>query len=453
MSRIVFFLLFFSSITNAQDAADSLFIRKIFDEALTNGQCYEVLRHLCKDIGPRLSGSAGAARAVTYMKEVLEKDGFDKVFLQDVMVPHWERGKTYPAKMNSEKTVIQMNVCALGGSVGTGKGGIEAKVLEVQSVNQLDSLGKDKIAGKIVFFARPMQPRHIHTFEAYGGCVDQRWAGPAKAAKYGALATVVRSVSLTEDEFPHTGSMSYDSAGTKIPAFALSTIAATQLSAELKRNPDLTLSLLSECRLLPDTMSHNVIAQINGRNPDNFMLSGGHLDAWDNGEGAHDDGAGCVQSMEALRILKKLGYTPNNSIRAVLFMNEENGLRGGKKYAELAKSNNEKHIAAIESDRGGFTPRGFYIDDSASVNKIKRYKTLLEPYGLHDFKKGGGGADIGPLKKEGTLCIGYIPDSQRYFDYHHASSDTFDKVNKRELELGAASIAALLYLMDKYGLE
>ena len=249
--------------------------------------------------------------------------------------------------------------------------------------------------------------------------------------------------------------MSYDWLYAKIPAIAISTEDATWLSKNIAKKQNLSISIQLNCQTLPDTMSHNVIGDLVGNTlPNEILLTGGHLDAWDNGQGAHDDGAGCVQSMEALRILKSLGYTPNRTIRAVLFMNEENGLRGGKKYAEIAANSNQKHVLAIESDRGGFTPRGFYIDsDEEDVLKIKKYKSLLEPYGLHDFKKGGGGADISPLKKQGTLCLGYIPDSQRYFDVHHASSDVIENVNKRELELGAASIAAILYLIDKYGLN
>jgi hypothetical protein len=385
------------------------------------------------------------------MLQVMKEEKFDVSTLQPVMVPHWVRGQESRVEVKQKGAPTKkLQSCALGGSIG---GKAFAGVIEVQQFEELEKLGEAGIKGKIVFFSRPMEPRHIHTFEAYGGCVDQRWAGPSKASKYGAVATLVRSVSLREDEFPHTGSMAYDSLYPKIPALAISTADASWLSAALKKNPSLRLEIESFSKLLPDTLSHNVVAQLTGSaKPNEFLITGGHLDAWDNGQGAHDDGAGCVQSMEAIRILHELGYKPRHSMRAVMFMNEENGLRGGKRYAELADSLQEKHIYAIETDRGGFTPRGFYIDSDnpETVAKIAAYRSLLEPYGLHDFKKGGGGADIGPLKKQGTVCLGYIPDSQRYFDVHHAASDTFDKVNKRELELGAASIAALLYLLDKY---
>lgn len=431
----------------AQTSQDSLIIRKIFDQALTDSRCYPVLQHLCKNIGPRLSGSRGAADAVKFMQDVMQEEQFSKVFLQECKVPHWVRGSICKVQETSSKR--NLKACALGGSDG---GKVEAEVIEVQRIEDLDSLGKEKIAGKIVYFSRPMEPRHIHTFEAYGGCVDQRWAGPSKAAKYGAVATMVRSMNLREDGYPHTGSMAYDSLYSRIPAVAISTEDATWLSSQIKKNAKLKFQLETNCQTLPDTLSHNVIGEMKGsEKPNEFIIVGGHLDAWDNGEGAHDDGAGCVQSFEALRILQKLGYKPKHSIRAVMFMNEENGLRGGKRYAELADSLQEKHLFAIESDRGGFTPRGFYTDsdDPAVVASIGNYRALLEPYGIHDFKKGGGGADINPLKKQGTICIGFVPDSQRYFDHHHAEYDSFEHVNKRELELGAAAMAALIYLLDQ----
>ena len=443
------FVFFFHVEVSAQGNSDSLVIRKIFEEALTKSRCYDDLGTLCKSIPPRLSGSVGAAMAVEFTRSIFEDEKFDRVFLQQMMVPNWKRGDVCSANAQIGKVKKDLRVCALGGSVG---GNVTGEVIAVNSLEKLDSLGRKAIENKIVFFNRPMEPRHIHTFEAYGGCVDQRWAGPSKAAKYGAVATLVRSMNLREDEFPHTGSMSYDSDYPKIPALALSTDDATWLTNKLAEGGSIEVSLRANCVTMPDTISHNVVGELIGTQfPNEFVICGGHLDAWDNGEGAHDDGAGCMQSIEALRILKNIGYKPRHTLRAVMFMNEENGARGAKKYAEWADSLNEKHLYAIESDRGGFSPRGFAIDseDSIMIRKISRFRTLLEPYGLHDFKRGGGGVDIGPLKKQGTLCIGLVPDSQRYFDHHHAANDTFEHVNKRELELGAAAMAALIYLLDQ----
>jgi hypothetical protein len=456
MKRIAFtfsLIIIFTTALRAQTLEDSLFIRKIFDEALTNGKCYGVLEKLCKNIGPRLTGMKGAYDAVDYMKAVMEEQGFDNVFLQEVEIPRWVRGNVQEAYILSKKVMLPVNICALGGSVATPKEGVMAEVIEVFGLEEIDER-KDEIKGKIVFYNRPMDPRLIHTFSAYGGCVDQRYYGAAKAAKYGAKAVVVRSMTHALDDFPHTGSMGYDSLYPRIPAVAISTKGAKQLSSMLKEEPTLKFKYVIDSKVLPDTISHNVIGEIKGKRDNTYIIAGGHLDAWDNGEGAHDDGAGCVHSIEAVRLLKTIGYEPNHTLRSVMYMNEENGLRGGNRYADEARRKNERHLAAIESDRGGFTPRGFFIDfDEKSIAYLERFKVLLEPYGIHVIQKGGSGADIGPMKKDGVMLIGFVPDSQRYFDYHHASSDTFDKVNKRELELGAASIAAIIYLIDKYSDE
>lgn len=439
--------------------ADAAFIRKIYDQELTDGRCYPWLEHLSLRIGHRLSGSASAEKAVQWTRSMLDTLGLDSVWLQPCMVPHWVRGDAEQVRVSSSKKhgTFNLNALALGGSVGTPTAGVSAEVLEVKSWDELDKLNERSIRGKIVFYNRPMDPTKIRTFEAYGGCVDQRVSGASKAAKYGAVAVLVRSMNLRLDDFPHTGSVIYDSTYTLIPAAAISTMAAEKLSQVLKEEGKVTVFVKMNCRTLPDVQSYNVIGEIRGsEHPNDVILVGGHLDSWDAGHGAHDDGAGCTQSMDVLRILRKTGYRPRQTIRCVLFMNEENGLRGGKKYAAEAERKGEFHLAAIESDAGGFTPRGFSFDADGTVlgkffEKISAYESLLEPYGLK-LTKGGSGADIGPLKGMKGLLSGYSPDSQRYFDYHHSADDTFDKVNKRELELGAASMAALVYLLDKYGL-
>ena len=454
LKKSIFFLLLVSTTTFAQTSEDSLMIRKIYDEVLSNGQAYEWLRYLCKQIGPRLSGSVGAQKAVAYTKQLMEQEKFDRVFLQDVKVPHWVRGAKEEAyfKIGKEKTKVP--IAALGGSVATAPKGLEAEVIEVKSFQQLRELGKDKVKGKIVFFNRPMDPTKINTFEAYGGAVDQRANGATEAANLGAVGAIVRSVTTRQDDVPHSGSMRYGTGVPLIPTAAISTNAANLLSQKLKEHPNLTFYFRQNCETLPDADSHNVVGEIKGHEkPDEIIVVGGHLDSWDIAEGAHDDGAGCVQSIEAVRLLKVLGYQPKRTIRAVMFMNEENGLKGGVKYADLAKQNNEKHIAAIESDNGGFTPRGFGIVGKADQKaKIIGWKPLLAPYGLHEIGPGGGGADIGPLAQHGTVLLGYKPDTQRYFDYHHAANDNFENVSKRELDLGTASMAVLIYLLDKYGI-
>lgn len=433
-------------------------LREIYDSALTEGKSYDWLNHLSNQIGGRLSGSIQAQQAVDYTKSKLDELGLDQVWLQPVMVPKWVRGTPEFAYYETDPGITtNIPITALGGSVATPPKGIKAKVIEVHSIAELDDLGADKIAGKIVFFNRPMNAKHINTFEAYSGAVNQRGSGAKEATKFGAVGVIVRSMNLRLDDFPHTGGMSYGDTpeNLKIPAAAISTNAAELLSTSLKLNPDIQFYFKQNCKQFDDVQSFNVIGEIKGStHPDEIIVVGGHLDSWDLGDGSHDDGAGCVQSMEVLRIFKAIGYTPKRTIRVVLFMNEENGLRGGKKYAEVAQKNKENHVFALESDSGGFTPRGFSFDCSEeNFKQVKEWKNLFEPYNIHMFNEGGSGADIGPLKDEKIVLAGLRPDSQRYFDHHHSNNDTFEHVNRRELELGAATMASLVYLFDAYGVE
>ena len=439
-----------------EQQADAAFVRKIYDQALTDGHCYTWLHDLCLGIGHRLSGSPAAEKAVQWAKGALDTLGLDSVWLQPVTVPHWVRGAAEQVQVLGSKQYgnWRLNALALGGSVGTGGKSISSEVVEVKSWDELDALNERGIRGKIVFYNRPMDPTKIRTFEAYGGAVDQRSNGASRAAKYGAVGVLVRSMGLRLDDYPHTGAMHYDSSVTLIPAVAISTNDAEKLSALLAAEKKVTVSIKLDCQTLPDAPSYNVIGEIRGsENPGQVILVGGHLDSWDVGQGAHDDGAGCVQSMDVLRYLLRLGYQPRHTIRCVLFMNEENGLCGGREYAREADRKGEFHLCAIETDAGGFTPRGFSFEGDESVagklfENVSQYQSLLAPYGLQ-LTRGGSGADISPLRGQKGLLCGYTPDSQRYFDYHHTPADTFDAVNKRELEMGAASIAALVYLLDK----
>lgn len=372
------------------------------------------------------------------------------------MVPHWVRGKKEIGRIvNSKKLgAVNVNVVALGNSVGSGPAGVLGNIIEVQDFQELAKLGKAKIEGKIIFFNRPMDPKLMDTFAAYSGASNQRGSGPSEAAKYGAIGVVVRSLSSFTDDVPHTGGTRYGLNIPKIPAVAISTEGADLLSSLLKDDADLRFYFETHCEMLPDVLSYNVVGEIKGSEfPDEIIAVGGHLDSWDLSEGAHDDGAGCVQSIEVLRIMKAMDYQPKRTIRAVMFMNEENGLMGGRKYAELAVENNENHIAAMESDRGGFLPVGFGISGTTTQqDKLLSWKPLFEPYNIYQFKRGGGGADISPLRTQDVPTIGYLPDSQRYFKYHHTGIDNFEVVNQRELELGAAAMASVIYLIDQYGL-
>lgn len=434
-------------------------IREVFETTFTGSQAYHWLSFLTQEIGGRLAGSPQAAAAVEYTRQVMDTLGLDTVWLQPIMVPHWVRGEKEVVRVINSPVIgtQELNAIALGNSIGTGSQGITAEVIEVQSVDELKALGRDRVAGKIVFYNRPMDPKKINTFSAYGGAVGQRGAGPVEAAKLGAVGAIVRSMTTAHDDIPHTGATRFDPEGFNIPAIAISTNDANLLSSVIKR-AQTQLYMRSTCRMLEDAPSHNVIGEIRGSEyPDEIILVGGHLDSWDVGDGAHDDGAGCMQSIQVLHTLLEIGYRPKRTIRCVMFMNEENGLAGGREYARLSNERGEFHLAAIESDGGGFTPRGFGC--SAVPDKFESYFKslsahwdLMSPYGL-SLNAGGSGADINPLKSQGGLLMGLRPDSHRYFYYHHTREDTFDKVNQRELEMGAAAMTAVVYLIDQYGLK
>lgn len=430
---------------------DSTFIRAIYTEALENGRAYSDLRELCKNIGPRLSGSAKAAMSIDWSEAKFTSYGFDNVYRQPITVPHWERGTTESGWITSKKGRLhKLHLLALGGSIGT-NGLMKGDLIEFSSLEELKKASKSKVAGKIVFINQKMDAAQIQTFKAYGGCYAIRGEGAVEAAKKGAIAVIIRSLGLPIDEHPHTGSMHYEKEVPKIPAAAISTQDAEKVSEWLKTE-NLQVNLELNCMEFPDAPSFNVMGELKGKSNDEIITLGGHLDSWDTGEGAHDDGAGVVHCMEALRILKKLGYKPKHTLRVVFFMNEENGNAGGKAYAKWTKEKGEKQLAALESDRGGFAPRGFSCDGSEEqVRLLASFSGIFKPYDLHVFEKGYGGVDIGPLKNEfpGIPLFGFVPDSQRYFDFHHAPSDVFENVNERELALGAAGIAAFIYLLDQ----
>jgi hypothetical protein len=342
MKKLVISILLISisttGISQKVNKKDSTIIKQIFDTSLTDGASYEWLDYMSNNIGSRLSGSLGAELAVTFTKEQMEELGIDKVWLQPVMVPKWTRGAQEYSYIETSPGVTSLaDICALGGSVPTPYGGLKAAVVEVKNFEELRGLGREIIEGKIVFYNRPMQDNLIQTMNAYGGAVDQRYSGAEEAAKYGAVGVIVRSMSLSQDDFPHTGAMSYGNTPEhlRIPACAISTNGANYLSVTLKLQPDLLFYFSQNCKTYPDVQSYNVIGEITGsENPNKFIVVGGHLDSWDLGDGSHDDGAGCVQSMEVLRVFKKIGYQPKNTIRAVMFMNEEEGLNMRQKQKE-----------------------------------------------------------------------------------------------------------------------
>lgn len=464
MKKIILFslLIFAATQIQAQNDTDAFKIKDIYSETLTKSQAYPWLYSLTTNIGGRISGSPEAMAAVEYTRQMLDTLGLDSVWIQPCYVPHWERGDKEEARIVNSKTMgtVDLTVLALGNSIGTGNNGITAEVIEVQSLDEVEKLGRAKIEGKIVFFNRPADVTQINTFAAYGGMVDQRVHGPAIAANFGAVGAIVRSATPSLDDVPHTGvtvTSRYNEGVAQIPSIGVSTIDAELLSRILKQEKGVRLYFRTTCRMMGDKLSYNVIGEIKGNEfPNEIILVGGHLDSWDVGQGAHDDGTGVVHAMATLQMMKAMNYQPKRTIRCVLFMNEENGQQGSTAYANASNKNNEFHLAAIESDRGGFTPRGFECEADSEVfparfSKFKKFEELLSPYGL-DLSKGGSGADVSRLKSQKGLLIGFIPDSQRYFDFHHTANDNIEAVNKRELDLGVAAILSLIYLIDQYGL-
>lgn len=444
------------SVKSVAQSEDSAMVMRISDDILLNGKAYSNLFSLCKTVGARLSGSAGMYKAEDWGVKTLTAMGAEKVYKQECMVPHWVRGKKEVLKVKGNSGTAPFNILALGNSAGSGDKGVTAKVIEVKNFDELEKR-KGEVKGNIVFY-------NYHYNKAllgggYGDAVRYRSNGASSAAKYGALAVIVRSVTAANDNSPHTGALRYNDSFPQIPAVAIGPKDADRLSQLLTASlKNASFYLQTNCLMLPDTIGHNIIGEITGSEfPEEIITVGGHLDSWDPAEGAHDDGAGIVQSIEVLRVLKSLGYKPKRTIRIVLFANEENGLRGGTKYAEEAKTKNEKYIMAMESDGGGETPRGFSCgmteEQYAKVMSWKKLFTMLDADRLSYSKGGGGGADIGPLQTAfKTAQFGLNTTGNRYFDYHHAPTDVFENVHERELHMGAVVMAAMVYLVDKYGL-
>jgi len=426
----------------AQDAAD-----KIIDRALSSNSAWETLAHLTDNIGPRLTGSHNAALAVQYTTDRFREWGID-VRDEKVMVPHWVRGEERASLVshNDQKIVLT----ALGGSVATPASGITADVVEVGSYDELKQLGA-KVKGKIVFYNNPMDMELVRggrSFEAYSRAVEFRSAGASHAAEYGAIAAVIRSVGSASLRTPHTGAMRYDAKLPKIPAAAMSAEDAMMVHRLLAKGEKVRMHLVLTPKTLPDVESANVVAEIRGsEHPEEIVLIGGHLDSWDLGTGAIDDGGGVAMSMETLHLIKDLGLTPKRTIRCVLFMNEENGLRGGRGYA--AAHGKEKHVAAIETDAGAAAPTGFNttLKGDALTALEEKTKSLARVNANRFSTEAETGADTSPLTDAGVIGFGFVPDPLRYFDYHHSPADTLDKIDPKELAQDSAAVAALAWIL------
>lgn len=416
---------------------------------LTENRGYEWLKELC-EIGPRLPGYPESYLAIEWAADKMKQIGLENVRLQKVKAPHWVRG-------NSEKAVItgsgrKLNIAALGGSIGTDPAGLTAGVMEVQDFTELE-LRSDEAIGKIIFYNRPFDKTVANTFAGYSGAVDQRGKGAAMAAKYGGVAAIVRSVTSLDDNTPHVGIMHYADTLKKVPAAAVGVQDADFLSRALKANPHLKINLDLSCRNLPDTTSYNVIGEIRGSEfPEEIIVIGGHFDAWDKACGAHDDGGGCMQALEVLDLFRRMEIQPRRTIRCVLFMDEEQHQSGADRYAFVSDSLQEETLAAIESDRGVFTPRGFSVDsDSLTLLKLQKWQPVLQRCGIDWISAGGSGVDIKRIKNA-KAKIGFVPDDARYFDVHHSANDVFEAVHPREMQLGTAAMATLVYLLSEEGL-
>ena len=425
-------------------SAEAISAKKLHDLGLSMGRAYELLRSLVTEAPQRLSGSEGADRAVEWAEATMKKIGLSNVRLEPCTVPHWERGEIEEVELIQPGPPRPLPALALGGSIGTPREGLQAEVVVVRSPIELDQLG-ESIRGKIVLFNRPMPRALRNTFQAYRSAVPQRTGGAVEAAKRGAIATLVRSMTTRQDDVPHTGAMRYAEGVPKIPAVAISTRAADRLASLAREGKRIEVRIRLSCKTHEPKESANVVGEIVGRSKaKDVVVIGGHLDSWDVGQGAHDDGSGIVHCLEAVRLLRALGARPKRTIRVVCFMNEENGLAGARAYARAHAD--EPHHAAIESDRGGFEPKGFTT--SARGARFERYKQYVRELSAFDMGRcipGGGGADIAPLGERGVPLFGLLPAWHRYFDYHHSERDTIDAVHPRELQLGAVAVAWLAW--------
>lgn len=409
----------------------------------TNG-AYDTTRGLTDTVGPRLSGSVGDARAVAWAEAALTAQGFSNVRAEPVLVPHWERGEERGEMVSP--VPVRLSLCALGGSVGTPEGGVEADVVEAQSLEGVGALGA-KAKGRVVFVWKAMERRSDGS--GYGATVPIRTGAASRAAKVGAVGVLIRSVTTSNARFPHTGSLRYEEGTPKIPAAALATPDADLVHRLLADGKAVRVRFTLGARTLPDAVSANVIGEIPGREkPKELVVLSGHLDSWDLGQGAVDDAAGLGMAIEAARLAGRVPKRPRRTLRVVAFANEENGLAGSRAYVKAHQAELPFHVAAIECDSGAGRVSGFAWTAGPSAEAmLANVAEILRPFGVGNLKKGGGGADVGALRAAGVPLFSPIQDSSRYFDVHHSADDTFDKIDREELNTGVATIAALAWAL------
>ncbi len=423
--------------------------KRISDEILLNSNAYENLRQLTKDIGPRFSASPAYDKAVDWAIRKFEQNGGENIRKQDVKVPVWSRGKELVQIKPANGTWRTLRTLALGGSEGTGGKDLTGEILLAKDLAEFNKLKNSEVKDKIVFFNYAFDQTLVNPGDAYAEAGKYRWSTPSSASRKGAKAVLTRAATSGFDDVPHTGSMYYDELDkNKIPALTISAKAADELENLLK-SQTVTAKINTTTTTKGEAVNHNVIAEIPGKDQ-KIIVVGAHLDTWDISEGAHDNGAGVVQVLEVLRAFKALNYEPRHTIRFVLFANEENGVTGGETYAAQAKKAGERHIFAIESDAGGYSPRGISLDMIPERRRLVfAWKNYFLPYGVYDFTQQSAAQDILPLKRLGVPLAELVPDMQRYFEIHHTANDTFDKVNRRELNLGAVAIAQIVFMVDR----
>lgn len=424
-------------------------LKKISDEIMVNSNAYQNLYELTKTIGPRFSGTPGYDKATIWAEKKLAEAGAEIIWKQDVKVPVWVRGsESFQIKTNDGQWK-SLKMLSLGNSEGTKGLDLTGEIIQVKDIQEFNKLNFLEVKGKIIFFNNTFDQTIINPAEAYLAVGKYRWSTPSLVGKKGAKAVVTRSLTSAFDDVVHTGSMYYnDDDKNRVPAFCISAKSADQLE-ELLKKQKVTGKLNTTSGVTGEAINHNVIGEIPGKKDKSVIVVAAHLDSWDMSEGAHDNGAGVVHCLEVLRAYKALGYKNNHTIRVILYANEENGVRGGEAYAAYVKKNNERHIFAIESDAGGFSPRGISLDMIPQRRRqIFAWKPYFLPYGVYDFDQEYAGQDILPLKKLDVPLAELVPDMQRYFDIHHTEQDTFDKVNRRELNLGAVTMTQIVFMID-----
>lgn len=426
--------------------------KRITDAALSGNDAWRKMEELCDGIGHRISGSEQLDRAIDWAVGAMRRDGQENVRREMVMVPHWVRGEESLTLLAPRRAALPM--LGLGGSVATSVAGITADVVVVGDKEQLDALSDDRVRGRIVLFNNAMPQYDPDKGTGYGQAVVYRGNGASWAAAKGAVACLIRSVTASSLRSPHTGAMHYDEAQPKIPAAAISVEDAMMLDRLFQRGEPVTVNLKMDARTLPDAPSANVVGELRGREkPEEIVVIGGHIDSWDIGQGASDDGGGVVSCMEAINVLRKLDLRPRRTIRVVLFTNEENGLAGGRQYAADHAVELPLHVAAIETDGGVFAPIGFGVtvkpplDQALAVRQLEQITSLLAPIGATKATDGGGGADIGPMAAAGVPQLAHHADMARYFDYHHSQADTLDKIKPEELSQNVAAMAVTAYVI------